>query len=859
MAGVFPNGFRVEDTPRIVPPLHPKEQKWESWSPQNLVAPIRFRSEDVIRTTPSFPAAQQQWTGLSLSPTNSTLGGWWGLDDVIVDVCSVIYQQTSLVPFAATSFEDAFSFELDFVFVPPFPMARHRWDSWSPESIVSAPAEGWRAALDLKFAPPLNATAQRWETFGPQGAIPTFQSAIPVSDGGVVFADQITIGQFSSSLNAPPAVTLVDGWRAQFDPRFASPLAASQQRWESFGPAGTILAGVFPNGWLRDLDRSSIKPFAAPEQQWAPWEPQGVALVYPDGWRGYEADEFAKPFNAAQQRWDVWPPQSVVAPTTSLVGSVGSQGIVLFTRPVIAGNQPVIVAPVSSPSSVVEGWRGTDDLVFHDNYLIYQQTSLLPYTPSSFNNAWSFELDYALKSPLPAARQQWDAWPAEKVTGTVTTFVEGWRGFETDAFSRPYPAAEQRWESFEPAGTILAGVFPNGFLRDLDARAMRPLAAAEQQWTGLQLIGPTFTSPNGWWGLDDVIVDVTSIIYQQTSLVPFAAPSFNNAYSFELDFKFIPPFPVAQQQGFVPALNLPPTFFVEGWRGLQLDAEIIKPFPVAQQQGFTPPLNLPPIFIPEGWRGLQLDAQIVKPFASAQQQWAAWSPQQLLRGIGYRLDEFDYAFKARFPVVAQLFASPMPPEVLIAGVFPNGWLRDIDEALKKPFPAALQQYLAFIQPVTQVSNFRTWFGSPPLDTRFDQPFPAPLQSWASWPPELIVSPTAVGGAGKRIITRQYPEPAAYNVPPAPHKPIRPVWDKPEPPPPAPTAPKVAKLPPLTIFSGSAQQTPLDTKTLPTFGQYTIPRVLSLADRLKQAKIQFMQDDDDEALKLLLEGDEGSEE
>jgi hypothetical protein len=287
---------------------------------------------------------------------------------------------------------------------------------------------------------------------------------------------------------------------------------------------------------------------------------------------------------------------------------------------------------------------------------------------------------------------------------------------------------------------------------------------------------------------------------------------------------------------FAPSFAAPPGF--AGKWGWQLDFRLAKPFPIVAQQFAatnTPRSNIPTAPTAHGWEGWQLDSRLAKPF----------------------------------PVVEQLYSASLTP----VGSVPtaktaHGWESwQLNSQLAKSFPVAAQQFLSSFTLRSSIATAATphgWEGWQ-LNIRFAKPFPIHDQQFVSWPAEFIPSAPPPPGSGRRYLP---PTDYLLTVPPAwnekTRKPIKPIWDRggkvEEPKQPA--SPRKPPPAPLSIFGPGPQQ-PLDTSTLPKFGQYSIDRPLSLADRLMKARVQTAWDDDEEAIVLILDsidqGDDDEEE
>jgi len=906
-AAAFKEGWRGFETDAFKVPLAAAQQKWETFEPAGTIVSIfpegwRGIQLDASRIPPLNPA-QQQWTPWTAQPPyNTVLTAWAETTPRFAKPLAASEHPfdswPSLPPYntVLTAWE-----ELTPRFALPFPVTQQRWDAW-PFGLFNTALTAW-VEQDYKFAKPLPVTEQRWEGFQPQG---TIVSIFP------------------------------EGWRGFETDAFKAPFAAAQQRWESFQPQGTIAAVTYPDGWRGlQLDARLAKPFPIAEQKFDAYEPQGAVISVPfEGWRGFETDAFKPSLAAAQQRWDSFEPFPAAAFPEGWRGLddvIASHYFVInqqtapvpFTPPTFndyysfeldyAFKAPFSAAqqkwesfePQGAITTVVfpEGWRGLDDVVFSDLCVIYQQTSLVPFTPPTFNDYYSFELDYAFKAPVPAARQQWDSWPAEKIATSVT-FPEGWRGlddgvfsdyyviyqqtslvpftppvfndfysFELDAaFKAPVPAAQQKWDSWPALTTAITTVFEGwrGFEVDLFAK---PFPAAEQKWDSWPAIPPYNTVLTAWQETTPRFVPPFKAAEQRWDYWP-PIPPYNTVLTawVEQDYKFAVPFPAALQQN-IQALEPRGTItsvFPEGWRGFEVD-RFVAPFPVALQKWDAWPaqkITITATPFPEGWRGFETDV-FAKPFPVAYQKWdahlplpAAIIPVPVMSGDvafhsifvisqvivqpwnkvfsilpeGWRGFETD-AFTKHYPPASEQQWSSFTPQGKIVSLLPDGWRGyEVDVFTKHYPPAHEQQWSAWLPEFVKFIAPDGWRGYE-VD-RFTKPFPVIEQKFDAWPPQVIIFPAAlVPGGGKRVLPKQFPQPP-WDVEER-KTPVWPIWDRVKweeerrrnaqvPGTRAPVAP-----PPQEIFRGPPRiVTPAG---LPSFREYTPPDAAGLARQMADAR------------------------
>jgi hypothetical protein len=808
IVSVFPEGWRgIQLEARLTKPLLAAEQQWAPWTaqpPYNTV--LTAWAETTPRFTKPLAASEHPFDSWpSLPPYNTVLTAWEELTPRFTPRFPVAEQRWDAWPVGVFNTSIEAWIEQDYKFAVPFPVVEQQnIQAFTPRgTIVSVFPEGWRGYETDAFKAPFAAAQQRWEGFQPQGAI-----------GNVVFVDGWRGLQLDAQLARPFPVAeqkfdayepqgavisvFPEGWRGYELDRFATPFPAASQRWDAWPP------GVFNTvitAWV-EQDYKFAKPLPAAEQQWAAFQPQGtIVSIFPEGWRGYETDAFKAPFAAAQQRWDSFEPLGTISVTT-----------------------------------FPEGWRGLDDVVFSDLCVIYQQTSLIPITPPVFNDFYSFELDAAFKTPLPAARQQWDAWPAQNVV--VVTTVEGWRGTQLDyRFAKTLPAAEQKWDfwpSLPPYNTVLTA------WQETTPRFAKPLLAAEQRFDSWSAQPPYNTVLTSWT---------------------------------EQDYKFATPFPVALQQNiaaFEPRGTIT-SVFPEGWRGYEVDL-FAKPFPAAQQQWAPWPAQQITFVspIPEGWRGFETDA-FAKPFPVVYQKWDAHVPEPstlvpvptmsgdvafhnvfvlsvmgafVPRGTivsvfpeGWRGYEVD-VFTKHYPPAHEQQWSAFTPQGKITSIFPEGWRGYEVDVFTTHYPPAHEQQWSAWPPLALKPFFQDGWRGYEVD-RFTQPFPAIEQQWAAWPPQVVIFPAAlVPGGGKRVIPKQFPQPP-WDVEPR-KTPVWPIWDRVKweeeqrrkaAQVPATRAP--VEPPPQEIFRGPPRV--ITPAGLPSFREYTPPDAAGLARQMADAR------------------------
>jgi hypothetical protein len=699
-----------------------------------------------------LPVIVQTTSFIALPPTPVPVPSMGG--DVCFHNIFVISQASTLVvPAVSTPVvnpEGWRGFETD-AFKVPLAAAQQKWESFEPAgTIVSIFPEGWRGIqLDANKIPPLNPAQQQWASWTAQPPYNTVLTAWAEFTPRFAKSFAASEQRFDSWPSLPPYNTVLTAWE-ELTPRFAPRFPVTEQRWDAwpFGLFNTALTA-----WV-EQDYKFAKPFPIAEQKFDAYEPQGAVISVPfEGWRGYEVDLFKVAFPASQQRWDSFVP----FPTT-----------------------------VAFP----EGWRGLDDVVFSDLCVIYQQTSLVPFTPPTFNDYYSFELDYAFKSPVPAARQQWDCWPAEQVSATVA-FPEGWRGLDDGVFSdyyviyqqtslvpftppvfndfysfeldyalkAPLPAAQQRWDAFEPQGTIGTVVFVEGWRGSHEyrfAKAFPP--ASEQKWDSWPATPPYNTVLTAWQEVTPRFTKPLAAAQQRFDSWP-TIPPYNTVLTAwnEPPPRFAKPFPAALQQNiqaFEPRGTIT-SVFPEGWRGFEVD-RFVTPFPVALQQWAPWPAQKIVIVataFPEGWRGFETDI-FAKPFPVAHQKWDAW-PTVSSSIVPVPVMSGDVAFHSIF-IISQ---ASWFPQTKIFSTLPEGWRGFETDAFTKHYPPASEQQWSSFTPQGKIVSLLPdgWRGYE-VDVFTKHYPPAHEQQWAAWLPEFVKFFTPDGWRGYEVdrFTKPFP-------------------------------------------------------------------------------------------------------
>jgi hypothetical protein len=680
-----------------------------------------------------------------------------------------------------------------------------------------------------------------------------------------------------------PSPVFKEGWRGlQLDARTQAPLAAAQQQFSSFEPAGKIVS-VFPEGWRGyELD-AFAKPFPVQNQQnTQAFEPLGsVSATFVDGWRGYEVDAFAKPFAAPQQQWSAFTPRGTIVSTFP----EGWRGLQLDARvnpPLPSAQQQWASFQVEGKITSVfpDGWRGwqLDAPAPHFNKQLDQPSLIVP--PLQITGA-----ECSFDAIVISSSVTEDMIGSVPFKPSTVAFADGWRGYAVDIFAQPFAASKQQWATFGPEGPIVSK-FPEGWRGlQLDAKVIPALSPAQQQWNAFQARGAiTSIFPEGWRGtqldarianpLPAALQDFSRLIIptlQSTSprtavrqaivgglLYPIyvnetgagdvilAVPALINenaqtaalVWGWDAQFPGFPSrqFPVTAQQwaSFSPRGTIT-SVFPDGWRGIQESRPLRFSTPTDQS-----PLILPPsVVYPEGWRG-SYEFRFAAPTAPAQQQWAAFEPAGKIASVfadGWR-GSYEFSFVQPFPPARQQWAS-FQVQGTITSRFPEGWRGwQLDARIVLPLPASKQDFTHHIVPtvVSQAVAHYGWFED--LSAARQAPLTPTGDTSPGWLGVPIVVP-ALPGSGKRYLppTDYLPEPPWDE---RPRKPVRPIWDRPVPAP-APAAPAVRPagpppLPPLSVL-GLPPAAPISTSNLPKFDHYVPDDVRDTARRLEEAREQ----------------------